>query len=272
MHCAKTVLRWVDALSRQPTNVQDVKVAPLVVASVRSQSTNRQSVNVRAPRSSPYQSSSEKTSPSTGSAVNAQPRYFSTTSVGRAAASSGFSPYSRRASRWRSRSQHWSSSASTSRSRACSSSAVISRRPSLARSSRSSWTRSVMRARMLVSSVPFRQTSPAARARVASDQADLKEMTMPDLAPVYERLESLLRKHTSGLQVSHDFADANAATTRPQASAPPEAGARSRDGPARRRQRALPERRVLRCGQARPPLRVVLPDGPLSRPEPDRRT
>ena len=38
-------------------------------------------------------------------------------------------------------------------------------------------------------------------------------MAMPDLAPVYERLESLLSKHTSGLKVSHDFADANAATT-----------------------------------------------------------
>ena len=38
-------------------------------------------------------------------------------------------------------------------------------------------------------------------------------MAMPDLAPVYERLESMLSKHTSGLKVSHDFADANAATT-----------------------------------------------------------
>jgi len=44
---------------------------------------------------------------------------------------------------------------------------------------------------------------------------------MPDLAPVYERLEAMLNKHTSGLKVSHDFADANAATTGSQASAPP---------------------------------------------------
>ena len=44
---------------------------------------------------------------------------------------------------------------------------------------------------------------------------------MPDLAPVYERLESMLSKHTSGLKVSHDFADANAATTATRGSARP---------------------------------------------------
>lgn len=36
---------------------------------------------------------------------------------------------------------------------------------------------------------------------------------MPDLLPVYERLEGLLGQHSSGLLVSHDFADANAAST-----------------------------------------------------------
>ena len=63
---------------------------------------------------------------------------------------------------------------------------------------------------------------------------------MADLAPVYARLESLLGKHASGLQISHDFADANAATTT-ATQEPAEAGARSRDGPARCRQRALSE-------------------------------
>jgi hypothetical protein len=42
---------------------------------------------------------------------------------------------------------------------------------------------------------------------------------MPDLAPVYDRLSSLLAKHTSGLKVSHDFADANAASTSSRAAA-----------------------------------------------------
>ena len=65
---------------------------------------------------------------------------------------------------------------------------------------------------------------------------------MPDLAPVYERLESLLGKHASGLKVSHDFADANAATTTGRRERPSEARARTGDGIARSRERALPER------------------------------
>jgi len=42
---------------------------------------------------------------------------------------------------------------------------------------------------------------------------------MPDLAPVYDRLASMLSKHTSGLRVSNDFADANAASTTSRAMA-----------------------------------------------------
>jgi hypothetical protein len=43
---------------------------------------------------------------------------------------------------------------------------------------------------------------------------------MPDLAPVYARLESLLSKHATGLKVSYDFADANAASTTKKDPAP----------------------------------------------------
>ena len=45
---------------------------------------------------------------------------------------------------------------------------------------------------------------------------------MPDLAPVYDRLEAVLNSHSSGLKISHDFADANAATTPSRTS--PQAG------------------------------------------------
>ncbi len=58
---AKTVLRCVEELNLQPTNSHASKTAPVLVASVRSQSTNRQRAKDRPERSSPYQSSSEKT-------------------------------------------------------------------------------------------------------------------------------------------------------------------------------------------------------------------
>ena len=63
-HATNAVASWVEELKRQFENVHRSKTAPRVEASVRSTSVNVQSVNRAAPSSSPYQSSSSKSRPS----------------------------------------------------------------------------------------------------------------------------------------------------------------------------------------------------------------